>query len=497
MLARFHGGLRLPAHKAEASDGAPARCPLPPRLTVPLLQHAGVEAAPCVRPGDRVVRGQPLGLAAPGAGADVHSPCGGVVAAIERRPLHDRDLAAAHVVIDVDPGDGRIQRLPPLEPFAAPPEALVARIAACGIVGLGGAGFPAAGKLAAPCTLVVLNGAECEPWIASDDALLRACADEVVLGGRVLARAVGATRVQLAIEDTMAAAIAAARTAIAAHGAGVVELAVVPTRYPQGGERQLVRTLTGRDVPRAGRPVDLGILVHNVGTAQAAWRAVVGGEALVERLVTVTGPGVARPGVFVVAVGTPVADAVAAAGGYTDDATRLLLGGPMMGTALPDDTASIGKTHACVLVLGRDEVAATPALPCIRCGDCADVCPPKLLPQQLLLHARGGRDDRLAAQGLWDCIECGCCDVACPSHIPLVSIFRDAKAAIAARERAAAAADAARTRYEARTARLQREAAERARRDAEREASVATPDAVAAALARARARRAAPPGPTG
>ncbi len=496
MLAKgFHGGLRLPDHKDDSAAGSIRRCPLPDVLRVPLLQHAGAAAVACVAVGDTVARGSRIGIAEAGSGADVHAPWAGRIVAIEARPLPDRpDRVVDHVVIAVDAASSAELRLPPLDPWQATADDLRARVAACGLVGLGGAGFPTADKLAAERSLLVLNGAECEPWIACDDALLRASAGDVVRGGRVLARATGAPRILLAVEDRMGAAIAACRDAIAAHADGDVELAVVPTIYPQGGERQLIETLIGREVPRHGLPRDIGILVHNVATAHAAWRAVVHGEALVERVVTVAGRGVARPGNFLVPAGTTVAHLVAAAGGYTDDARRLLLGGPMMGTALPDDSAVLAKTHACVLVLGAADGAAVQSeRPCIRCGDCADVCPPRLLPQQLLLHARGGQLDRALDQGLFDCIECGCCDLACPSHIPLVSIFRAAKTAQAMRTADAQRADAARARFDARQQRLDRDAEARAQRARQQQADATSSDAVEAALARARAKRGAPP----
>jgi electron transport complex protein RnfC len=270
-----------------------------------------------------------------------------------------------------------------------------------------------------------------------------------------------------------------------------VTLVAVPTRYPEGGERQLIQVLTGLEVPRGGLPRDIGVIVLNVATVRAAWRAVVLGEPLLERVVTVTGPGVARPGNFIVPLGTLVSHLVEQAGGYTPAARRLMLGGPMMGTALPHDEFPLGKTHNCVLVLGDAELRATDSeMPCIRCGDCASVCPSRLLPQQLLWQARAGRLQEAREQGLFDCIECGCCDLACPSQIPLTQQFRLAKSELLARDADAAAAESARLRYESRRERLERESNEREARLAARK-SAASPTAVAAALERARAKRAA------
>lgn len=489
-LFRFHGGLDLPGHKAESTAGGLRRLPPPARLHLSLLQHAGLPAAPYVAVGDTVARGQRIAIAEGGAGADLHSPVPGRVVAIESRALPGgAGLEVPHLVIETL-DEGRVESMPPLA-ADADAETIRARVRDAGLVGLGGAGFPTAGKLAAARATLVINGAECEPWIACDDALLREHADDVVRGAGLMARATGASRTLLAVEDSMHEALRACRAAIDAHGDGSVELAVVPTRYPEGGERQLIQVLTGREVPRGGLPRDIGVIVLNVGTVRAAWRAAALGEPLVERVVTVTGPGVARPGNFIVPLGTRVCDLVEHAGGYTPAARRLMLGGPMMGTALPHDDFALGKVHNCVLVLGEAELRIDGfEMPCIRCGDCASACPSRLLPQQLLWQARAGRLEDARGQGLFDCIECGCCDLVCPSHIPLTQQFRLAKGELLARDADAADAEAARLRYESRRERLERESREREARLAARK-SAASPDAVAAALERARARRAA------
>jgi electron transport complex protein RnfC len=489
MRARFSGGLDLPGLKLASAAGAIRPCPLPPELVLPLRQHPGAAAQPLVAAGDRVRRGQCLARAQDERGAAVHAPAAGHVVAIEARPLPQAPGETGDCLL-LRPDEGGDSDM--LEPWPdwerRAPQALRQRIAEAGIVGLGGATFPTAAKLDRAVELLLLNGAECEPWIACDDALLRERADQVVLGGRVLRRATGAARVLLAIEDAMPQARAAAAAAIEEHGAGEVALACVASRYPQGGERQLIQALAGREVPRGGRPQDVGVVVFNVGTVAACWRAVSEGEPLLSRIVSVTGPGVAQPGNYEVALGTPLSHLVAQAGGYTARAARLLSGGPMMGVALPNDDFPVTKASNCVLVLEQAERPAAPELPCIRCGDCAQACPAQLLPQQLHWHARGLQAGRLREFGLDACIECGCCDLVCPSRIPLTAQFRWAKAELAAQAQARDAADAARARHLAREQRLERDAAERARAQAAQGAA-ATPDAVQAALARARAKR--------
>lgn len=499
-LHRFHGGLDLPGHKAPASEAPLRACPLPPRLHVPLLQHAGAVARVTVEPGERVRRGDLLGDVSGERGAAVHAPAAGRVEAVGEAPLAGLDgLPVPHVVLRVDPDPGApARRLPPLDAATAPRTLLLERVREAGVTGLGGAGFPSAEKLSVARDCLILNGAECEPWISCDDRLIRDRPEEVLHGARLMARIVGATRVLVAVEDRMQAALDALRQALASDtgtragdGDPRIELVAVPSRYPEGGERQLIEVLTGREVPRGGLPRDIGVLVHNVATATAAWRAVDRGEVLTHRIVTVAGPGVAAPCNLEVAIGTPMADLVQAAGGYTEQARRLVLGGPMMGHALPHDGFAVTKTTNCVLVLDAEATAAAgPQRPCIRCGACAEACPARLLPQQLLWDVLAADMERGRADGLPDCIECGCCDLVCPSRIPLAQHFRHARGLLRQRDAEAAEAEAARLRHEARQKRLAEDAERRARQARARKDALSSPDAVAAAIARARARKA-------
>lgn len=502
-LHRFFGGLALPALKP-----APApvrRLPLPEQLRVPMLQHADLACEPCVAVGDRVRRFQRIGRRpAAGLGADVHAPAAGRVIALERSPVAlPGTPEAMHVVIAVDGeaavawsqglDDATDDRLPPLDARTAPLDAVRRRLAEAGLVGLGGAGFPTADKLHDGHRLLVLNGAECEPVVASDEALLRERAAEVLAGGRLIARLVGATRIVLAMEQRMASAVPAVRAAIATtaeDGDPTVELALLPDRYPAGGERQLVQALTGEAVPDGGLPRDLGVLVQNVATAAAAWRAVVHGEPLVSRFVTVGGDGMDAAGTFEVALGTPASQLAAAVGGWRDDATVLRAGGPMMGVALPNDGVAVIKTTIALTAWGEPSASRVPVLPCIRCGDCAAACPSQLQPQ--LLHARlktsdGGDLPGAVALGLGACIECGACDAVCPSAIPLTAGFAAARQTARLGQHQRAQAEAAKRRFEQRVERLQREADEAAQQQAQRVKRVS--GAAAAALAKARAKR--------
>lgn len=487
-LPRFPGGLSLPGWKPAAAGIA--RLPLPPVLRVPLLQHAGLPCEPCVAVGERVARFQPLGRVPAGAlGAAVHSPAGGRVRAIEPGPtaLPGRP-EALHVLVEVETGDtGEAWRLPPLDPLGTPAEAVLERLAEAGVAGLGGAGFPAADKLAAARRLLILNGAECEPVVASDAALVQHHAGDLVQAAHLLARCCGAGDWVLALEAGMEAAIAAARQALAAAGEEAARrLVVLPDRYPAGAERSLILAVAGLELPEGELPRQHGVLVQNVATAVAALRAVRDGEPLVSRLVTAGGPGLRGAGVWEVAIGTPAHWLAKAAGGWALEALVLRAGGPMMGTVLPDAEVAIGKTT--IALTAWPAPPASPPRPCIRCGDCAGVCPARLLPQQL--HARLQARDRSGALalGLMACVECAACDVVCPSAIPLSAGFRAAREAEREHRFRQRQAEAAKQRFEARTARLEREAEAQARADAE-DRTKRLSSAAARALAKARARR--------
>lgn len=483
-LWRFHGGLHLDGRKS-ASTAAPLDlAPIPPRLVLPLNQHVGAPAEPLVAPGDRVLRGQPLAKPSGYIGAGVHAASSGIVTGIERRPVpHPSGLDADCVIIDSDGEDRPWEGYAPLSNYRTlNGPALRARVRECGIVGLGGAAFPTAVKLNTGSGLrcLILNGAECEPYISCDDTLMRERPVEVVTGAQVMLHALEIRHCVIAIEDDKPEALAALRAALERVRDERIAVVTVPAIYPEGGERQLIQVLTGQEVPASGIPADIGYLVQNVGTAAAVARAVLHGEPLISRIVTVTGEGITRPCNLEVRLGTPVADLAVACGGYTDRARHLVMGGAMMGFGLTSDEVPVIKATNCLLVAGDEEIRPRDeARACIRCGACSNVCPASLMPQQLYWHARAGDFEEVERYNLYDCIECGCCDLVCPSHIPLTRYFRYAKTEIWSRERERARADLARQRFETRKARIEREQAERQRKLAARSARLTQGDAAA------------------
>ncbi len=481
-LHRFHGGLVLPGHREAVASRPVQAAGIPPRLVLPLKQHIG-EAAEClVRPGDRVSKGQMIAAPRGAISMPVHASSSGTVIAVEARPVpHPSGLMAPCIVIETDGRDEWGQASAPLADYREVPVGrLLERIRESGIVGLGGAGFPTQVKLAhrSPdgIDLLVINGVECEPYICCDDRLMRERTGEVLEGVRILQHILKPRHCIIAIEDHMPEAEAAMRAAVGAAAAGNLRVVRVPEIYPTGGERQLIKVLTGREVPSQGFPADIGIICQNVGTAAAVYQAVVHNRPLVSRLVTVTGAGVREPRNLELLLGTSFRHAVETCGGYSSEVDRLLMGGPMMGFAVTTDEVPVIKTTNCILAVTREEMPPSgDLLPCIRCGKCTAVCPADLLPQQLYWHARSGNLDAAQDYNLFDCIECGCCATVCPSHIPLVQYYRHAKAEIWTQEKQKKAADIARRRHEARIARLERVRQERSGRLAERKKSLSGP----------------------
>ncbi|WP_295539353.1 electron transport complex subunit RsxC [uncultured Thiohalocapsa sp.] len=506
-LWHFHGGIHLPDEKALSNAGASVAAPLPTQLVVALQQHIGAPSAPCVSVGDRVKKGQVLANPRGYVSAPVHAPSSGTVVALEPRQVpHPSGLAAPCVVIATDGADAWGELPAPLPDFEQhDPAELRERIRQSGIVGMGGASFPSSVKLNPgpdqPIHTLVINGAECEPYITCDDLLMRERAADIVDGIRVMLHILGTQRCLVGIEDNKPEALAAMRRAAQRANAqdavaGRIKVREIPTLYPSGGEKQLIKILTGKEVPSHGIPAQIGIVCQNVGTACAVADAVLRGRPLIERYVTVTGRAVGKPQNYRVRIGTPAADLVAASGGYTVEPEKLVIGGPMMGFRIDSDAVPITKAANCILALTKAESPDPGApQPCIRCGRCAEVCPANLLPQQLYWHARAKDLDKVQDYNLFDCIECGCCAVVCPSHIPLVQYYRYAKTESWAREREKRAAEHARERHAAKEARLERQERERKARMRKKQEAVAPKggrdDAKQAAIEAARERAAA------
>ncbi len=484
-LFKFKGGVKPQTHKAP-SVGAPiGEAPLPERLYVPLHQSIGGIPDPVVKVGDTVLKGQRIGAADSWVSSAVHAPTSGLVRDItEHVAAHPSGLTTLSVVIEPD---GRDEWLPrePVDYRALAPERVREMLRDAGVVGLGGAVFPSHAKLTAAKTVpvehLVINGAECEPFMTCDDMLMRERAEDIVRGGAIFRHLLQARQVLIGIEDNKPEAVAAMKAAVAALGEDH-EVVAVPTRYPAGGAKQLIRVLTGKEVPASKRSTELGVQCFNVATAYTAYRALAHGEPVVSRIVTLTG-NVEEPRNWEVRLGTPMRDLVAL-GRAKADTARFLMGGPMMGFEIPDLAAPVVKATNC-LIAGTPAMfpAPPPEMPCIRCGSCAEACPHELQPFEMYWFARARNFGKTQEYNIFDCIECGCCGYVCPSHIPLVQYFRFAKSEIWAREREKQAADAAKARFEWRIAREEREQAEKAERLAKAAAARAAKPAVTVSAA--------------
>jgi electron transport complex protein RnfC len=484
-LFTFKGGVKPDSHKDE-SAGAPIRtAPLPSRLTVPLRQSARAMARSVVEPGQRVLKGEVIAAPEGPMCTAVHAPTSGTVRAIEPQPVpHPSGLPALSIIIEPD-GEDRWLELKAFDDRNATPQQTRDFLRDCGIVGLGGAGFPSHIKLGPGekgIETLILNGAECEPWITCDDRLMRERPDGILSGALIMRHITGARRILVGIEDNKPQAIESMRAAVARTGEADIEVVAIPTRYPAGGEKQLIRVLTGIEIPYGKLGTHFGVQCFNVGSAHAVSRAVEHGEPLVSRVLTLSG-NMTHPGNFDVLIGTPIRELLPLAGPRADT-DRYLMGGPMMGVALQSLDMPVVKGTNCILA-GSPVLfpPPPPEMPCIRCGACAQVCPAELQPFELYWFSRAKIFGKAQEYDLFDCIECGCCSYVCPSRIPLVDYFRFAKGEIWAREKEKAAADTARERYEFRLSREEREKEEKAAKLAAKTAAGREKAAAALAVA--------------
>jgi electron transport complex protein RnfC len=497
----FPGGVHPAENKKQSNGLAIAHAAIPQEIVLPVKQHIGKAGNLLVAIGDDVLKGQQLTALDTGFTLPVHAPTSGTVVAIEpRTTAHPSGLSELSIVIKPDGKDQWIERQGTEDYTDKTSDELLDIIRQAGISGMGGAGFPTAKKLQSGLgrtEILIVNAAECEPYITSDDKLLQEHAEEVLKGIEVVEHLLQPKLTVIGIEDNKPEAIKALE--LAAKEKDIV-IRVIPTKYPSGGEKQLIKILTNKEVPAGGIPADIGVLVQNVGSLYSIKRAVIDGEPVVNRVVTLTGKTFKQPRNVWALLGTPVS-ALLEEFGYKADKKlpRLILGGPMMGFTLPHENVPITKTSNCILAPTRREISPNSyEMECIRCSQCAEACPASLLPQQLQWHAKANELDKCEELNIKDCIECGACAFVCPSEIPLVQYYRQAKAEIKTRRDESAAAERAKQRFEEKNARMERDKAERENRfkkaaDNRRKEMKTSDgdDAIAAAIARVKAQKAA------
>lgn len=494
----FHGGIHPPGRKEQTNQKPIAVLPIPDRLYLPLRQHIGVAGQLLVRVGERVLKGQQLTSAENSMAVPVHAPTSGTVLSITPHTSpHPSALPELTLVLEPDGLDEWRQR-EPLNFLTCDNMTLLSRIQDSGIAGMGGAGFPTHIKagLTQPVDYLIINAVECEPYISADDLLMQEAATTIVKGIDILCRLLNPKAVLIGIEDDKPIAAAAMMAACSQREHYYVR--IVPTKYPSGGEKQLIQLLTNKEVPNGRRPADIGIVMQNVGTAFAIAQAVLDDHPLLSRIVTVAGDTLNQPQNVLALLGTPVSALLDACGFQSQPQQRVIMGGPMMGFTLPDLSVPVVKTTNCILAPTAQELpAASTEMDCIRCSACADACPASLLPQQLLWYSKAKDSDKLQEYNLADCIECGACAYVCPSEIPLVQYYRVAKADIREQQREALKAEQAKARFEARNARLEQEKQERQQRNQQlaaarqqQQLASGANTAVADALARIKAKQA-------
>ena len=434
----FRHGVHPPEHKELTAHVPIRRMPFPSEVVIPLRQHAGKPAKLVVREGDRVLRGDVLGEADGFVSAPVHASASGHVAEIGLWPHPDGSMDTA-VRIEVEKFSPQVPRpriVPRWEDLSV--DRIIAAVQQGGVVGLGGAAFPTHVKLAPPRDIkvdtIILNGAECEPYLTTDHRIMVEYPERVQLGARIMLRTLGAQRVVIGVERNKPDAIEALQRTRPTD----IDVSILPltVKYPQGAEKMLIKSVTGREVPSGKLPVSLGVVVQNVGSAASIAEIFDTGLPLVERIVTVSGPGVREPANLIVPVGTKLRDLLAACGGLADDAEEIIFGGPMMGLAQSSLDVPIVKGTTGVVVLTTPDVDPAESFPCIRCGRCLDACPVFLNPSALADYARTARYEEMEAMHLMDCMLCGSCSYVCPSKIPLSQLFQASKAAVRKRKQA-------------------------------------------------------------
>ncbi|CAB1275771.1 electron transport complex subunit RsxC [Candidatus Nitrosacidococcus tergens] len=489
-LWSFFGGIKLPSFKEQTAKVPIIQSTLPQYLTISLSQYKNQSADPLVVVGESVLKGQIIAQPQGKDGIPIHASSSGKVVNIKPFPiLHQAGVYTPCIQIETNGEDRWIDLQQTKDPYQKNSEQLCQLIEQAGISGLGGAGFPTHRKLTpnVPIDTLILNGAECEPYICCDDALMQERASEIFEGLNIMAYILKAQQCIIGIEDNKPKAYHVLKSIAPPE----IKIVKVPNYYPAGGERQLIKTLTGKEVPSGKLPQDIGVICHSVSTAVAVYQAIFKGKPLISRIVTITGTGITQPQNIEVRLGTPISHILNQCKVNLTKINRLVIGGPMMGFTIDDINLPITKTTQCIIV-GIPEQKQLPELPCIRCGACVEVCPSQLLPQQLYWYAKAQDLTKAQEYHLFDCIECGNCAYVCPSHIPLVQYYRQAKNEVYLQVQEKAAAEDAKARYEFRQQRLIREQQEWQVRQQAKKIATSTEDkkaAIQAAIERAKAKK--------
>lgn len=506
---QFHGGIHPPEQKFLTSTKPIASAQIPEQLIIPIRQHIGQAGKLIVNIGDKVLKGQVLSTADNPMSLPIHAPTSGTVSAVQSMAIpHPSGLSETCLILTPDGEDTWKKRYICPDYQNLTKETILDKIASAGIAGMGGAGFPTQVKVStlAKIDYLIINAAECEPYITADDLLIQEHSPTILDGIKILDHVLAPKNILIGIEDNKPTAIDVLKkvTADIEH----IKICVIPTKYPSGGEKQLIQILTGQEVPSGVLPSSLGIVMQNVATCFAIAEAVISDTPLIKRVVTVSGQALEKPQNVWALIGTPVGFLTQQCGYTNSQDKHLIMGGPMMGFSLPNDQIPVIKTTNCILAPSEIEIASpfsstsSKEVECIRCGLCADACPAQLLPQELQWSAKAKDQPQLEKLNLFDCIECGACAYVCPSQIPLVHYYRVAKAEIRQQKLLDIKAEKAKVRFEARKLRLEREKiaraekhkkaaeARKARMNAGTPAAKSEKSAVAAALARVKAKKA-------
>jgi len=508
---QFHGGIHPPEQKKLTSEKPIRNIALPKQLILPLQQHIGSQGELLVTVGDKILKGQPLTKSLNPMSVPVHAPTSGIISAIKKSVIaHPSGLSELCIFIDVDGNDSWIKREICNDFKTLDKETIINKIASAGIAGMGGAGFPTHIKLSAKpeINFLIINAAECEPYITADDLLIREQSEAIIDGIKILDHLLTPAFILIGIEDNKPEAIKALQEAT--RNIEKIKVCILPTKYPTGGEKQLIKVLTGKEIKSGSLPINSGIIVQNIATCFAITDAVIHDIPLIRRVVTVSGKSLGKPQNIWALLGTPISYLLKQCDHTHENNNKLVvvMGGPLMGFSISNAQVPIIKTSNCILAPSAIEMPSafsgkSNEVECIRCGQCSDVCPSQLMPQELQWSAKAKDYDQLNKLNLFDCIDCGACAYVCPSQIPLVEYYRIAKAEIRQQQLFDVKSEKAKTRFEARKIRLEKDKTariEKHKKAAEaRKAAMnnSTPEAngaksaVAAALARVKAKKAA------